>query len=142
MGRTRVAEFRLPDEDGFADMVRELKLDQKQQAMLQTTLEEVAANCKGAGAGPPDKQIKTALKSLEKAFDRLQLQLKRQDVIDALGAIESYGAMGYLFSATAAAGLANGADPRSRSLTSRGWLPTNALWGSRSVSLTLMHSAL
>lgn len=111
MGRTRVAEFRPPSEDGFADIVRELKLDQKQQAMLQATLDEVAANCKGAGAGPPDKQIKTALKSLERALDRLQLQLKRQDVIDALGAIETYGALGHLFSATAAIELANGADP-------------------------------
>lgn len=110
MGRTRIAEFQLPDEEGFADIIRECKLGPAQQTALRATLGDVAANCKGIGTSPSDRQLKTALKALDKAFDRLRRQLDRQDVTSALGVIETYGTMGYLLSSTAVVGLANDAD--------------------------------
>ena len=70
----------------------------------------MAANCQHIEISPSDKQVKKALKALDKAFDKLQGQLDRQDIINALGAIETYGAMGYLLSSTVAADLANGED--------------------------------
>lgn len=93
----------LPNDEGWAEIVRECRLSKAQQTALRATLDEVAEHCKGIGINPTDKDVKAALRKLKQAFDRLQLCLASRDVVSALGVIQTRGALGYLLSASATA---------------------------------------
>ncbi len=106
-------EFTLPDQKGWADIKRLCKLKKAQINALESTLAEAADRCEELKkkSDLPDKDIKSALKSLDKAFERLTLQLGRKDIQDALAAIENGGAIGFLLSSSAIKQLEGIKDP-------------------------------
>lgn len=103
MARKRHAVFVLPDPDGWSDIVKDCRLSADQQEALNLTLLEVEQRCKGLDEGPTDREVKKALRALDKVYARLEHHLNRPEVVASFKVIEPYGTMGYILSSTALA---------------------------------------
>lgn len=103
--------FQLPDEEGWNDIVKNCRLSEAQVAALKVTLDEALMHVMKGRADPNNKSIKTALVKLDGLIDRLQCYLKRNDIREALAAIETYGVFGRLLSSTVVRELSATEDP-------------------------------
>jgi hypothetical protein len=111
MDETAQQGYRLPDEEGWSEIVESCRLNEAQAAALKVTLEEALMHVMKGRAEPSNKTLKTPLAQLDGLIDRLQRYLKRNDIREALAAIETYGVVGHLLSSTVVRELSAAEDP-------------------------------
>lgn len=103
MARKRHAVFQLPDPDGWSAIVQDCPLSADQKEALKLTLLEVEQRCKGIDNGLTDREMKEAIRALDKVFATLEHRLNSPTVTASFKVIEPYGTMGYILSSTALA---------------------------------------
>ncbi len=103
MARKRHAVFQLPATDGWSAIVKDCPLSADQRKALKLTLLEVEQRCKAVNDGPTDREVKKALRALDKVYARLEHHLNRPTVAASFKVIEPYGTMGFILSSTALA---------------------------------------
>lgn len=100
MSKSSKQSFKLPDAEGWREIEQNCRLSEGQLAALRATLEEAEIEIGCFGAYPSDRAMKAALKKIDRLLDRLQRTVACTDVSQALAAIETHGAFGYLLSST------------------------------------------
>lgn len=110
MAKIHNLQLHMPNEMAWGEIKRDCKLSAEQAVALWSTLEEAVGVSEAQSRGPTSAEIKKALTKVDNALERLALTLRQNDVTVALRAIETYGLMGHLLSATAAVQLTESDD--------------------------------